>query len=254
MYPKVKKLRQEQLKVQKDEYDDVRDLGLKAFLSLSFHSPTSPVKDHKVVSMPFIVKVPKCYVPQVPIPRVPVTDDFGDCSFASDSSGSAGPEKDGDTDNESKVNIRSDFIPRVSVTEDFEDFSLISNLSGPGGLEKDGKSEKDGNSDDENKVNIRASSIQRPRAVVSSPENDILIGNRNKIGNGRQSALKNRTVLPNRHSQAQCKVKSHDTTDIPLDSRKCAEPKSKDKIDPVGKKKVHKGSIKTESLHRHWKF
>lgn len=127
------------------------------------------VKDHKVVSMPFIVKVPKCYVPQVPIPRVPVTDDFGDCSFASDSSGSAGPEKDGDTDNESKVNIRSDFIPRVSVTEDFEDFSLISNLSGPGGLEKDGKSEKDGNSDDENKVNIRASSIQRPRAVVSSP-------------------------------------------------------------------------------------
>jgi len=40
VYPKVK-LRQEH---HQDVYEggDVRDLGLKAFLSLSFHSPTSP--------------------------------------------------------------------------------------------------------------------------------------------------------------------------------------------------------------------
>lgn len=44
VYPKVK-VRQEQHQHQEDEYDgDVRDLGLKAFLSLSFHSSTSPGK------------------------------------------------------------------------------------------------------------------------------------------------------------------------------------------------------------------
>ncbi|XP_058770833.1 uncharacterized protein LOC131644367 [Vicia villosa] len=249
MYPKVK-LRQ------KDEFDggDERDLvGLKAFLSLSFHSPTSPVKEHKVVSAPSIVKVPNCNVPQVSIPIVSVTEDFGDCSLTSDSSGSPEPEKEGDSD-ESKVYIRANLIPRVSVTEDFEDGGLTTDLSGPGGLEKDGGPEKDGNTDDENKVNIRASSIPRPRAVISSPENDLLIGNRNKIGNGRPSTPKNSNVSPNRHSLAQCKVKSHDNNDIASDTRKSVEPKSKDKTEPVGKKKVHKGITKSENLHRPWKF
>ncbi|KAL5068275.1 hypothetical protein RYX36_019162 [Vicia faba] len=249
MYPKVK-LRQ------KDEHDggdggDERDLvGLKAFLSLSFHSPTSPVKDHKVVSAPSIVKVPNCYLPQVSIPIVSVTEDFGDCSLTSDSSGSPEPEKDGDTD-ESKVYIRANLIPRVSLTEDFGDSGSTSDLSG---LEKDGGPEKDGNIDDVNKVNVRASSIPRPRAVISSRENDLLIGNRNKIGNGRLSAPTNSTVSPNRHSLAQCKVKSHDTTDIASDTRECVESKSKHKTDPVGKKKVHKAITKSDNLHRPWRF
>jgi hypothetical protein len=86
----------------------------------------------------------------------------------SDSSGSAEPGKDEDTD-ESKVYIRADLIPRVPVAEDFRDSSLTSDLSGHGGLEKDGGPEKDDNTDDENKVNIRASPIPRPRAVISSP-------------------------------------------------------------------------------------
>ncbi|WJX12281.1 hypothetical protein P8452_02796 [Trifolium repens] len=179
---------------------------------------SSFIKDHKVVSVPSIVKVPECYVPHIIIPRVSLTEDFGDCSLPSDSSCSAELEKDEDTD------------------------------------ERHGGPEKDGNTDDENKVNIRASSIPRPRAVISSPENDQVIGNRNKIGKGRLSASKNSTVSPNRHALAHCKVKSHETTDIPPDARKCAEPKSKDKSDPVGKKNVLKGSIKSDNLHRHWKF
>jgi hypothetical protein len=126
------------------------------------------VKDHKVVSVPSIVKVPECNVPHVIIPRVSLTEDFGDCSLPSDSSGSAELEKDEDTD-ESKVYIRADLIPRVPVAEDFRDSSLTSDLSGHGGLEKDGGPEKDDNTDDENKVNIRASPIPRPRAVISSP-------------------------------------------------------------------------------------
>lgn len=126
------------------------------------------VKDHKVLSAPSIVKVPNCYEPQVSIPVVSVTEDFGDCSLTSDSSGSPEPEKDGDTD-ESKVYIRANLIPRVSVTQDFGNGGLTSHLSGPGGLEKDHRPEKDGNTDDESKVNIKASSIPRPRAVISSP-------------------------------------------------------------------------------------
>ncbi|CAJ1976537.1 unnamed protein product [Sphenostylis stenocarpa] len=189
LYPKVKVR----------HYDD-GELGLKAFLSLYLH-PSSPVTDHKVVSMPSVVKVPKCYVPHVPIPRVPVTEeDSGDFSSASDSSVTTGSEKNGSTD--------------------------------------------------ENKVNIRASSIPPPRAVISSPDNDIIIGNRNKIKDGRLSASKNGVILPNRH--AHCKVKSHDVSDVPPETKKPREPGSKDEIDSVGKKKVHKGSIKFEKVP--WKF
>lgn len=74
-----------------------------------------------------------------------------------------------------------------------------------------------------------------------------MIGNRNKIGNGRPSTPKNSTL-------AQCKVKSHDNNDIASDTSKRVEPKSKDKTERVGKKKVHKGITKSENLHRPWKF
>lgn len=83
-------------------------------------------------------------------------------------------------------------------------------------------------------------------------DNDILIRNRNRIRDERLSASKNGTVLQSRH--AQCKVKSHGTTDIPPETRKCKESMSKDKSDPVGKKKVHKSNIKSENLPRNWKF
>ncbi|RDX93305.1 hypothetical protein CR513_24453, partial [Mucuna pruriens] len=192
VYPKVMKVR---------HYDDA-ELGLKAFLSLSLQPSSSPVTDQKVVCMPSVVKVPKCYVSQVPIPRVPVTEDSEDFGLESDSSGATGSEKDGNTD--------------------------------------------------ENRVNIRAGSIPRPRAVISSPDNDIMIGNRNKIRDGRLSTSKNGATFQNKH--AYCKVKSHDVTDIPPDTGKHREPGSKDKFDPVGKKKVHKGSIKSENAPRNWKF
>ncbi|KAJ1377941.1 hypothetical protein SESBI_48366 [Sesbania bispinosa] len=105
------KVRQEQY--EEDEHEgDVRDLGLKTFLSLSLHSgSSSPVKDQKVVFMPSIVRVPKCYVPHAPIPRASVTEDFEDSSLTSDYSESVEPEKDGSTD-ENKVNIRASLIPR----------------------------------------------------------------------------------------------------------------------------------------------
>lgn len=83
-------------------------------------------------------------------------------------------------------------------------------------------------------------------------DNDTMIGNRNRARDGSHSASKNGTVLQNRH--AHCKVKSHQDADIPLDTRKSKEPGSNDKIDTVGRKKVQKGSVKSENVHRVWRF
>lgn len=86
------------------------------------------VMDKKNVIVRSIVKEPKCYVPHVPTPRVPVTEDFGDCSLSSDSSGSTGTEKDDNT-NESRVHIRTSSIPRpravISSPGKSHTFSLI---------------------------------------------------------------------------------------------------------------------------------
>jgi len=62
--------------------------------------------------MPTVVKVPKCYVPHVaiPRPRVHVTEDSEDFSLASDSSVTTGSDKDDSIDG-NKVNIRASPIP-----------------------------------------------------------------------------------------------------------------------------------------------
>ncbi|XP_019426844.1 PREDICTED: uncharacterized protein LOC109335192 isoform X1 [Lupinus angustifolius] len=189
VYPKVK-VRQEPL-----EYDtDVRDLGLKAFLSLF-----SPVMGKKNVIVRSIVEVPKCYVPNVPSPQVNVTEDFLDCSLSSESS----------------------------------------------------ETEKDSNND-EVRLHIRAGPNLRPRAIISSPDNDILIGHKNKTRDGRLSATTNGAALQNR--RVHLKVKSYEVTDTPPDTRKSKEPDSNGKIDPIRKKNVHKVSIKSEKVPKSWKF
>ncbi|XP_065862970.1 uncharacterized protein [Euphorbia lathyris] len=67
------------------------------------------------------------------------------------------------------------------------------------------EADKKSNSDVEDRPNIRASSVARPRAVLSSPDNDAVIGNRNRnrVKALQPSALKNH----NRHTQ--CKT-AHD--------------------------------------------
>ncbi|KAJ6351435.1 hypothetical protein OIU78_007370 [Salix suchowensis] len=65
--------------------------------------------------------------------------------------------------------------------------------------------DKKNNFTEEDRPNIRASSIPRPRAVLSSPDNDAVIGNNyNKTKVARSSALKNSKVIQNRHEL--CKV------------------------------------------------
>ncbi|KAL3507511.1 hypothetical protein ACH5RR_032893 [Cinchona calisaya] len=57
---------------------------------------------------------------------------------------------------------------------------------------------------DENGTNIRASPVPRPRAVLSSPDNDQMIGRKNKTKGELLSSMKKQTPCQNRH--AQCKV------------------------------------------------
>ncbi|KAK1362627.1 hypothetical protein POM88_047101 [Heracleum sosnowskyi] len=57
---------------------------------------------------------------------------------------------------------------------------------------------------EEEKQNIRASSVPRPRAVLSSPDNDGLLKSKQKSRQEISSGLKNHNQRQNRH--AQCKV------------------------------------------------
>ncbi|KAI4318171.1 hypothetical protein L6164_025974 [Bauhinia variegata] len=166
LYPKVK-VRVEQ---HQEDHSVLQNQNLKAFQSLSVHGSRSPAR----------AKIPKSYVPQEPIiPRIPVSENLGLRSLASDFSGLTGHEKDGNTD--------------------------------------------------EDKVNIRASSIPRPRAVISSPDNDEMIGKKNSIKDGRLSA--SRSALQNR--QAPSKVKSSGDTNFPVKTRKPKETAASTKTAPI---------------------
>ncbi|WVY97495.1 hypothetical protein V8G54_029646 [Vigna mungo] len=248
---KEKKQTEEQkVKVRRD---DDGELGLKAFLSL-YLQPSSPVAEKKVVSMPSVVRVPECYVPHVTIPRVPLTED----SDFSVSSVTTGSEKDGSTD-ENIVNIRVSPIPppravisspgKISYfSSDFIENEIIrtiviynmhSNISG---------------------LATKTEETEFVSVIVTfrpSRNTEQFYVNRKLFlqcdlckRDGRLSTSKNGAVLQNRH--AHCKVRSHDVTGIPSDTRKHREPGSKEEIDSIGKKKTHKGSIKFEKVP--WRF
>ncbi|PON38171.1 hypothetical protein PanWU01x14_314640 [Parasponia andersonii] len=81
--------------------------------------------------------------------------------------------------------------------------------------------EKDNNKlDEDSEQNIRASSIPRPRAVLSSPDNDLAIGNKNRCKKERSSVLKNRNLVQNRH--ALCKIIPK-TTEDSINTKKAKE-------------------------------
>ncbi|KAI3459554.1 hypothetical protein Pfo_016217, partial [Paulownia fortunei] len=56
----------------------------------------------------------------------------------------------------------------------------------------------------ENRKNVRATSAPRPRAVLSSPDNDGIIGSKTQTRRELLSALKNHNSCQNRHTK--CKV------------------------------------------------
>ncbi|KAL5996873.1 hypothetical protein ACLOJK_007796 [Asimina triloba] len=67
----------------------------------------------------------------------------------------------------------------------------------------------------DHRTNIRASPIPRPRAVLSSPDNDGMIGNRNKLLRERQSVLKTRNSGPGTVAQGKTILKKDSPTATP---------------------------------------
>ncbi|XP_008796380.1 uncharacterized protein LOC103711855 [Phoenix dactylifera] len=76
--------------------------------------------------------------------------------------------------------------------------------------------------DEDNRTNIRASSVPRPRAVLSSPDNDDIIGNQNRLIKERHTLLKRQSLYQN--IQAQGKL-SHRNARVagPLSTRKVSK-------------------------------
>ncbi|CAK7327317.1 unnamed protein product [Dovyalis caffra] len=96
----------------------------------------------------------------------------------------------------------------------------------------------------EDRPNIRASLIPRPRAVLSSPDNDAVIGNNNRTKVARPTASKNNKLIQSRHEL--CKVVPSQMTDAsPTNTRK-----SKSTPDNKSELKVKKGSPTEASNQR----
>uniref|UniRef100_A0A7N2LXR8 Uncharacterized protein n=1 Tax=Quercus lobata TaxID=97700 RepID=A0A7N2LXR8_QUELO len=127
--------------------------------------------------------------------------------------------------------IPKSYVPNVLVSTTSVSESLIM----PTISASEGAGEIDKKIDEDDKITIRASSILRPRAVLSSPDNDEMIGNKNRVKAKRPSGLKNHNLVQSRH--AQCKIISSNITECTVHTRK-----SKDADDSKGDLRGKKGS------------
>lgn len=106
------------------------------------------------------------------------------------------------------------------------------------------EAEKKSYSTEEDRLNIRASSIPRPRAVLSSPDNDAVIGSNNRTKVARPTASKNNKLMESRHEP--CKAVPGQITDAsPTSTRK-----SKNTSDNKSELKVKKWSPPEASSQR----
>ncbi|XVF28524.1 hypothetical protein REPUB_Repub15cG0037000 [Reevesia pubescens] len=124
-----------------------------------------------------------------------------------------------------KGRIPKSYVPEVEKPSD----------SAPEVAEKNKKK-----TDEEDRPNIRVSSTPRPRAVISSPDNDAVIGNKNRIKGENRTALKNHNMAQNRQT-----TRSHIFARSPVKIRK-----SKDDADCSFEIKGKKGSGTTVSRQR----
>ncbi|KAK6254690.1 hypothetical protein SCA6_015995 [Theobroma cacao] len=124
-----------------------------------------------------------------------------------------------------KARIPESYVPEVEKPSD----------SAPAESEKNNKA-----TDEEDRPNIRVSLTPRPRAVISSPENDAVIGHNNRIKGEHCAALKNHLTVQNRHT-----TRSHIFARSSVKTRK-----SKDDADSNFEIKPKKGSGTTVSSQR----
>lgn len=168
MYPKVK------VREEKYQYDEHVAVGLQLLESLSLHVPSSPEIEHRDDSRAFIARIPKSPLRNVVTPT-------------------NSTHKEAEQNNYTKIDEKEK--PNIRVTSPTMDSTSLSD---------DGKN--DVKIDETEKPNIRAGSILRPRAVLSSPDNDAVIGNKNRLKGERPAALRNHDMVSNRHAKAKCKA------------------------------------------------
>ncbi|XP_052206414.1 uncharacterized protein LOC127810875 isoform X2 [Diospyros lotus] len=102
---------------------------------------------------------------------------------------------------------------------------------------------------EDKKTNTRASSVPRPRAVLSSPDNDVMIRSRNKAKTGLLSGLKDNDSCQNRHTQ--CKVTPRRSA---FETTKTTRRVSVEVADGLrGSGHNHK-QVKTDSRTLKWRF
>ncbi|KAG2721962.1 hypothetical protein I3760_02G106800 [Carya illinoinensis] len=96
--------------------------------------------------------------------------------------------------------------------------SYVPNAPMPTISEPEGVGKNDKKIDKDDNINNRASSILRPRAILSSPDNDVTIGNKNRSKKVKQpSPLKNPNLVQSRH--VHCKAISSGITERPFNTR-----------------------------------
>ncbi|XP_039063680.1 uncharacterized protein LOC120208463 isoform X2 [Hibiscus syriacus] len=95
--------------------------------------------------------------------------------------------------------------------------------------------------EEEARPNIRVSSTPRPRAVISSPDNDAVIGYKNKIEGRQRTGLKNHNTVQNLHM-----AQTHIFARSPVRTKKSKDDADDCNVEIKGKK----GSRPTVSTRR----
>lgn len=214
MYPKVK------VREEKYQYDEHVAVGLQLLESLSLHVPPSPEIEHQDVSRAFIARIPKSPLRNIVTPT-------------------NSTHKEAEQNNDKKIDEKEK--PNIRVTSLTNDSTSLSD-----------EEKNDIKVDETEKPNVRASSILRPRAVLSSPDNDAVIGNKNRLKGERPEALRNHDMVPNRHAKAKCKASpTHIKSQLNTTSSNDVH---ENKSDTKGKK----GSVTADPSQRRylrtWKF
>ncbi|KDO39357.1 hypothetical protein CISIN_1g026018mg [Citrus sinensis] len=244
MYPKVK------VREEKYQYDEHVAVGLQLLESLSLHVPSSPEIEHRDDSRAFIARIPKSPLRNVVTPTNSTHKEAEQNNYTK-------------IDEKEKPNIRvtSPTMDSTSLSDDGKNDVKIDEKEKPNirvtsptmdstSLSDDGKN--DVKIDETEKPNIRAGSILRPRAVLSSPDNDAVIGNKNRLKGERPAALRNHDMVSNRHAKAKCKASpTHIKSQLNTTSSNNVH---ENKSDNKGKKGSATADPSQRRYLRTWKF
>jgi hypothetical protein len=178
----------------------------------STHDSTTPVAVMPQDNPPSpVVRIPKNYVPSVFImPKVSDLSVYEDNKQIDDLEKSINKVSlnDKQINEEDRSSSSSSFTFNTKQNDDDDKPNL-----------EDSSNKNKQNDDGEDKLNIWATPVPRPRAVLSSPDNDVVVGSKNKTTAPRTPALQNCNPIPNWHLQCQV-TPSNDDNGSTINTRK----------------------------------